>query len=111
MEKKKAVIITFSVKTKKFDSHYERNKFFRGLYGWKQIVRKKKKRYVYNREGLLDEIPHFKVDQSLFLIAKRHLERMRKFFEEWDDKIKWDAFDVLLDEEREKILKRCFDEG
>ena len=82
-----------------------RNKFYKELYGWKQIVKKQEKRYVYRRDGLLDEIPHVKIDRSMFLIMKRHMDRMRKFLEEWEDKIKWDKFDVLLDEEREKMLR------
>jgi len=111
IERKRAVLISFTVKTKKFDSMSERNKFYKELYGWKQIVKKEEKRYTYRREGLLDEIPHIKVDRSIFIIMKRHMDRMRKFFEEWEDKIKWDNFDVLLDEKREEMLRRCLDEG
>ena len=111
MIEKKAVLISFTVTTSKFDSMSERNKFYKELYGWKQIVKKQEKRYVYRRDGLLDEIPHIKVDKSIFIIMKRHMDRMRKFLEEWEDKIKWDKFDVLLDKEREKMLRRCLDEG
>ena len=108
---RRAFLITFTVKTSKFDSMSERNKFYKELYGWKQIVKKREKRYVYRRDGLLDEIPHIKVDKSIFIIMKKHMERMRRFFEEWEDKIKWDMFDVLLDDEREDMLRRCLDEG
>lgn len=111
MGKRKAVLISFTVKTRKFDSVSERNKFYKDLYGWKQIVKKEEKRYTYRREGLLDEIPHIKVDRSIFIIMKRHMDRMRKFFDEWEDKIKWDNFDVLLDKKREEMLRRCLDEG
>jgi hypothetical protein len=110
MIEKRAVLITFSVKTSRFHSKGERNKFYKELYGWKQIVKKQDKRYVYEREGLLKEIPHIKVDQSLFIIMKEHMERMQNFLEEWEDKIRWDMFDVLLNEEQIKLLKRCFDE-
>jgi len=111
MINKRAVLITFTVKTSKFDSMSERNKFYKELYGWKQIVKKQEKRYVYRRDGLLDEMPHIKVDQSIFIIMKKHMEKMIKFLEEWEDKIKWDKFDVLLDEEQEELLRRCLDEG
>jgi len=111
MINKRAVLITFTVKSSKFDSMSERNKFYKELYGWKQIVKKQEKRYVYRRDGLLDEMPHIKVDQSIFIIMKKHMERMIKFLEEWEDKIKWDKFDVLLDEEQEELLRRCLDEG
>jgi hypothetical protein len=110
IEKRRAVLITFSVKTNRFESNSERNKFYRELYGWKQIVKKEERRYIYKREGLLDEIPHIKVDKSMFIIMKRHMDMIRKFLEEWEEKIEWDMFDVLLDEEKEKMLRRCFDE-
>ncbi len=99
---KRAVLICFNVRSKKFDSNYERNKFFRGLYGWKQIIKKEtkegNKKYVYERGGLLDEIPHKKVDQSAFIVEMQEAERIFKFFEEWTDKVIWNTFKVLLDE-------------
>ncbi|MCD6226174.1 MAG: hypothetical protein J7J93_00015 [Candidatus Aenigmarchaeota archaeon] len=107
---KKAILITFSVESKKFSSNYERNKFFRELYGWKQIIKKEEKRYTYRRSGLLDEIPHLKVDQSMFIILEKHMQKMIEFLEDWEDKIRWNKFDVLLDKEQEEMLKRCFDD-
>lgn len=102
----KAVLITFSMETKKFENGYERNKFFRGLYGWKQIVSKNQKRYVYRRDGLLDEIPHLRVDRSMFVIMKEHFDRMQRFLEEWEDKVIWNKFDVILDKTQEEMLRR-----
>lgn len=110
MSRKRAILITFSVESKKFESNYERNKFFRGLYGWKQIIKKDEKKYIYKRDGLLDKIPHLKVDQSMFVIMKKHMEKMIKFLDEWEDKINWNKFDVLLNKKQNKMLKRCFDE-
>jgi len=107
---KKAILITFSVESKKFSSNYERNKFFRELYGWKQIIKKEEKRYTYKRSGLLDEIPHLKVDQSMFIILEKHMQKMIEFLEDWEDKIRWNKFNVLLDKEQEEMLKRCFDD-
>jgi hypothetical protein len=109
IERKKAVLITFTVNTSKFESMSERNKFYKELYGWRQVVKKQEKRYIYRRDGLLDEMPHIRVDKSIFIIMREHMEKMRRFLDEWDDKIKWDKFDVLLDEERRKMLRRCFD--
>lgn len=107
---KKAILITFSVKSKKFDSNYERNKFFRGLYGWKQIIKKEEKKYTYRRNGLLDEMPHLKVDQSMFIIMEKHMQKMMEFLDDWEDKINWNKFDVLLNEKQKKKLERCFDD-
>jgi len=110
-EEKKAVLIAFSVQSGKFESHYERNKFFRGLYGWKQMIRKevivsKKQKpqgkvYTYRREGLLDEIPHEKVDQSSFIVPEDEVGKIMKCFKEWRDKVIWKSFKVLLDEDFE----------
>lgn len=106
----KAVLICFSIKTKKFDNTYERNRFFRQLYGWKQIINKNYKHYEYRRMGLLDEIPNIRVDQSMFIILKKHLDIMREFFDNWEDKINWHMFDVLLDKKQKKLLEEWFNE-
>jgi hypothetical protein len=108
-EEKKAILFAFSVQSGKFESHYERNKFFRGLYGWKQMVRKeviiskkqgpKEKVYTYRREGLLDEMPHEKVDQSSFIVPEDDFVKITKFFNEWGNKVIWKSFKVLLDED------------
>lgn len=111
IERKRAVLITFTVRTNKFENNSERNKFYKELYGWKQVVKKEERRYVYRRDGLLDEMPHIRVDRSMFIIMKKHMDMMRRFLEEWEDKIKWDMFDVLLDKQRERILRRWEDEG
>ena len=104
----KTVLICFSTRSKKFKDNYDRNKFFRGLYGWKQIINTKNKKYTYERHGLLNDIPHIKVDQSMFVIMEKHKEMMREFFDEWEDKINWHLFDVLLDEDQKKMMKGRF---
>lgn len=98
-EEKKAVMITFSIKTGKFESHYERNKFFRDLYGWKQIINTEKKVYTYHRGGLLDQIPHKRVDQSSFIIEEEQIDKIMRFFKGWHDKVIWQTFKVILDDE------------
>lgn len=102
---RKAVLIAFSVQSQKFENNYERNKFFRALYGWKQIIPKEDKKYVYQREGLLDEIPHEKVDQSSFIIPEDDFDRIEHFFEEWSNKVIWKTFKVLLDRDLEEMLE------
>jgi len=119
-EEKRGVLIAFSVQSSKFESHYERNKFFRGLYGWKQTVRKQviiskkqkpqEKVYTYRREGLLDDIPHEKVDQSSFIVPEDDFGKINKFFKEWRDKVMWKSFKVLLDEDLEEFFKEALEE-
>ena len=92
-----AVIITFDTQAKKFDSDYERNKFFRELHGWKQTVPSGGKRYEYRRPGLLDEIPHIRVADSAFIVAMEHMKRMEQFFDEWHDKVRCEMMKVMMD--------------
>jgi hypothetical protein len=102
---KRAVLICFSIESRKFRSNYERSKFFKALYGWKQVIPKRKKVYIYKREGLLDLVPHFKVDQSSFIIPKKFFDRIIEFLREWEDKVIWRSFEVLINEEIEKMFK------
>ncbi len=103
MKLKRAVLVTFSVNCRKFSSTYERNKFFKLLYGWKQVIKKERgkdeKIYVYRREGLLDEIPHQRIDQSSFIIPEDEFEKIERFMREWEKKVIWKAFKILLEEE------------
>lgn len=110
MRIKKAMLITFSVRSEKFDSNYERNKFFRGLYGWKQVIPSEKKTYEYHREGVLDEMPHKKVDQSSFIVPEDNFERITSFFEEWHKKVIWKTFKVLLEDSEIKEMIDEFEE-
>src|SRR3989344_841191 len=91
-----AVLISFSTDMEKFSSAVERNKFFHELYWRKQIIIKGQRRYEYRRPGLLDEIPHMPVDPSVFIIAREHFRRMENFMDEWEDKVLFKSFPVLL---------------
>jgi len=121
---KKAVLVAFSVKSDKFESHYERNKFFRGLYGWKQMIRKEivaregekprvkteEKFYTYRREGVLDEMPHERVDQSSFVVPEDEFDKIESFFKAWRNKVMWKTFRVLMDEDMEDFFEEWEDE-
>lgn len=106
---KKAVLIKFSIESRSFESNTERNRFFRELYGWKQIVTKDEKRYIYERRGLLDEIPCARIDKSMLLIEKEYVNKILKFLREWEDKVNWYMFNVLLDKKQEKLLEGFLD--
>ena len=90
------VIITFRTKSKRFKSDYERNKFFRGLYGWKQTVPHNHKKYLYYRAGLLDEIEHEKIADSVLMVALKDMERIMNYFEEWHGKVECEAMEVFV---------------
>ncbi len=103
---KTAVLISFDTEFEKFESQYERTKFFCELHGRNQIVIKAGKRYEYRRDGLLDEIPHLDVAQSVFIIMQENMRRMMEFFKEWDDKVSIKTFPVILNEGEISELKR-----
>jgi hypothetical protein len=100
-----AILISFDTMRDKFESASERNRFFWELYGRKQVVTKQSGRYEYDREGLLDEMPHIKVASSVFIIAMEHMKEMMNFFKGWQDKVEFETFPVLLDERKRKELE------
>ena len=104
-KEKVAMLICFHIHSEKFQSNYERNKFFRGLYGWKQIIRRGDSEYEYHREGLLNEVPHIKVDNSVFIVALEEMKKILKYMKEWEDKIDYEFFRVLLEPEEYERLK------
>jgi hypothetical protein len=103
-----AVIITFHTFAEKFDSNYERSKFFRELHGWNQVVPKNGKKYTYRRAGLLDEVPHIKVADSAFIVAMEHMKRMMEYFREWQDKVEYDIMEIMMRDQQQirKLMER-----
>jgi hypothetical protein len=94
----RAFIITFH--SKAFDSDYERSKFFKELHGWKQIVPREDKRYEYRRKGMLDEVPHIKIADSVFMIAAEHARMVEEFFKQWEDKVEYDMMEIMIRNQR-----------
>ncbi len=95
-----AVIITFDTKGDEFDSDYERNKFFRGLHGWKQTVPAGEKRYMYRRNGILDEVPHIKIADSAFIVAMENMQRIVDYFDEWTNKVDYEIMEIMMSKKR-----------
>ena len=104
MTERIALLISYDINSKKFNSCYERNKFYRGLFGFKQTIKKKNKTYCYTRQGLLSKIPHIRVEDSVFIIAEKYFEEMEKYFNAWGDKVSFNIFKVLLEEYKWKNL-------
>lgn len=96
----KAVLISYDARSDRFDSMYERNKFYRGLFGYKQTVRRNDKVYHYEKGGLLDEVPHIKVEDSVFIIRRTHVEKFQTYFQEWSGKVEVQTFNIKLEDKR-----------
>lgn len=101
---KEASLLTYNTHREKFESVYERNKFYRGLFGYKQTVKKNGKEYEYEKEGLMDEIPNSRIDDSVFIIANRYVERVEDYFLDWGEKVSCHIFTVMIEDR--KIIKQ-----
>jgi hypothetical protein len=99
-------IITFRTRPENFDSDYERIKFFKELHGWKQTVPRNGKKYLYHRNGILDEVPHIKIADSAFMVAMENMKRVMDYFDEWSDKVECDMFQVMMNDR--KKLEQLF---
>ena len=93
-----AALITYNTERENFESVYERNKFYRGLFGYKQTVRKNGKEYRYEKEGLMDEVPHMRIDDSVFITSTQYVEKVESYFEEWGEKVSKHVFRVVLED-------------
>ena len=107
---KRGVLITFSIRTENIKNGSEKSKFFKQLYGWTQTVPKEKKTYSYYREGVLDEVPHVKVGQSSFVVQEDSFDRIVDFFEEWNNKVMWRNFKILLGEDLEREFEEFWED-
>jgi len=109
----RVVIVTFDTHSENFDSNYDRNKFFRELHGWKQTVPHGDKRYSYQRPGLLDEVPHMKIADSVFAVAMEHMKQVEEFFKQWQEKVEYDTIQVMMTRQRflNNISKRVREES
>ena len=101
-----AILISFNTEAERFASPTERNKFFTELHGRRQIIIKAGRRYEYQRPGLLGAIPHIPVDQSVFIIAQEHMRQMEQFMREWQNKVAFKTFPVLLKQQELKQLEK-----
>lgn len=93
-----ASLLTYSTEREKFESVYERNKFYRGLFGYKQTVRKNGKEYEYDKKGVIDEVPCVRIDDSVFIVRRGNTSRLKEYFSEWGDKVSYRLFTVVLDD-------------
>lgn len=100
-----AILISFDTVRENFVSVSERTKFYKELHGWKQTIVKESGRYEYNREGLLNEIPNIPVSNSVFIVAQENMKRMQEFFREWQNKVMFEMFPVLIDQKQKRELQ------
>jgi len=98
MSSEKAALLTYNTNREYFDSVYERNKFYRGLFGYRQTVKKNGKTYEYEKEGLMDKVPNTRIDDSVFIFAKTYTGKVEDYFQKWENKVSHHIFTVLVKE-------------
>ncbi|MFB6144458.1 MAG: hypothetical protein ABEJ98_04065 [Candidatus Nanohaloarchaea archaeon] len=98
MSEEPAALLTYNTKKEEFESVYERNKFYRGLFGYRQTVKKNGKKYEYEKDGLMDRIPSVRVDDSVFVLARKNTERVEDYFVDWRGKVSYHIFKVLIED-------------
>ncbi|MCJ7478644.1 MAG: hypothetical protein MUP63_00505 [Candidatus Nanohaloarchaeota archaeon QJJ-7] len=101
-----AAVVTYKARLERFESRSERNKFYRGLHGYRRKVRRNDKVYEYEKPGLLGETEHIKVADSAFIIEREHLEKFRNYFDEWSGKVESRIYLITLDD-NEMIEDGC----
>ncbi len=94
-----ASLLTYNTEREKFESVYERNKFYRGLFGYRQTVKKNGKKYEYDKDGLIDRIPNVRIDDSVFIIPDRTIDRVEEYFSKWGDKVSYHIFTVIIEDQ------------
>lgn len=82
---KKGIIIAFRTRPKTPVKEIKR--FCNRLYGYKDHSQKGK--YLYERKGLLDEIPHILINpiRSVIIVKKENAEAILNFLEEFDAEV------------------------
>lgn len=103
-----AALLTYNTDREKFESVYERNKFYRGLFGYRQTVKKNGKKYEYEKDGLMDRVPSARIDDSVFIMKEDAVPEVKEYFSEWGDKVSYHVFTVVLEDEN--ILDRIKDD-
>lgn len=80
----KAVLVTYEAKRRNFESMHRRNQFYRGLFGYKQTVKRNGKRYEYDKDGLVDRTGVTRVDDSVIVAKKGCEEPVLEYMRDWE---------------------------
>jgi len=71
----------------------EKNKVCRKLYGYKSYSNYGE--YTYDRKGLLDEIPHKKIFDAIFIVKEKDSQKLVNVLEEFG--AEHHVFDVIIE--------------
>lgn len=101
-----AVLVSYETHGDRFESRGERNAFYRGLLGYRQTVRRNDTVYRYDKDGVLDQVPHIKVADSVFLVSRGAYGTLEDYLDEWGRKVTVKTFEVTLQGEDAARLRQ-----
>lgn len=101
-----AVIVSYETRGDRFESRGERNAFYRGLLGYRQTVRRNDRVYRYDKDGVLDRVPHLKVADSVFLVPREAYGPLEEYLDEWGRKVAVRTFTVTVEDEDAARLRQ-----
>ncbi len=96
-----AALVTYTTRQEMFASRSERNRFYRGLFGYRQTVRRNDKVYRYEKPGLMGDITHIKVADAVFIVERGDIDRVTAYFDDWQGKVEYEVFPITLDDRDE----------
>ncbi len=99
-----AALISYETKREWFDSRSERNRFYRGLSGYRRTVRRNDKVYRYEKPGLLGETPHIKVADAAFIVHRDNVQKVTRYFDEWSGRVEFEVFRIVLEDHEEQLV-------
>ena len=102
---REAILFSYDTRREKFDSLYDRNKFYRGLFGYRQTVRENGKVYRYEKKGLINKMPHIKVEDSVIILLEEDSPCLKEYLERWSKKVDYRTFKVVLEKDQLEELK------
>lgn len=101
-----AILLTYDTERERFASRSERNKFYRGLYGFEQTVEQNNKVYHYEKEGVLDAVPHAKIADATFIIPATEASPVKQYFKTWAGKVNYHTYSIHLTKtEWDKLMR------
>ncbi len=65
------------------------------------------KTYEYDKDGLMDEVPNVRIDDSVFIIKEEYNSQVKAYFTDWGDKVSYHLLKVIVDDQKllEKLNK------
>ena len=61
--------------------------------------------YRYEKKGLINKMPHIKVEDSVIILLEKDSPCLREYLERWSKKVDYRTFRVILEKDQLEELK------